>query len=91
MSYNYRDAGITHRQFNHWVKKGYIPGLSTGVGTGNTHKMDSKQLNHARQMGRLVELGMTPEGAYNAVVKGIGHDVIWALEGKNKVYGGTDA
>ena len=86
MSYTYKDAGITHRQFNHWVFKGWVPGLNSGVGSGNRHTLDSRQLSHLRQMSRLVELGMTPEGAYNAVVKGLGHDVIGALEGTNKDY-----
>ena len=85
MSYTYRDAGVTHRQFNHWVKKGWVPGISPGVGTGNSHWLDAKQLGHLRQMGRLVELGMTPSGAYNAVAKGVGIDVIWALEGTDRV------
>ena len=63
MSYNWKDAGITHRQFNHWVTKGLVPGLNTGVGSGNRHRLTAEQLGHLRQMGRLVELGMTP-GAY---------------------------
>ena len=86
MTYTYQDAGITHRKFNHWVSKGWVPGLSPGVGTGNYHRLNADQLGHLRQMGRLVELGMTPSGAYNAVSQGRGHDVIWALEGKNQVY-----
>ena len=86
MTYNYKDAGVSHRQFNHWVSKGWVPGINPGVGTGNAHRLDAKQLGHLRQMGRLVELGMTPAGAYSAVAKGLGDDVIWALEGKNKVY-----
>jgi hypothetical protein len=86
MNYTYKDAGVTHRQFNHWVSKGWVPGIHAGVGTGHRHWLTAKQKDHLFLMGRLVELGMTPSGAFDMVTKGRAHDVIWAMEGKNRAY-----
>ena len=67
MSVDYIDvpwerAGITYRQYDHWVRKEYLPGIGT-PGYGNARAVTREQYNHLAKMSKLVRKGMTPQAA----------------------------
>ena len=56
---NQLPSNVTYRQFDHWCTKGYING-GKEVGTGNYRRLDDHELRVLREMGKLVESGLTP-------------------------------
>jgi DNA-binding transcriptional MerR regulator len=55
-------AGITARQVDHWVRKGYLRPYHEG-GTGNPREWPVRELAIAKLMKRLIEVGFTPATA----------------------------
>ena len=59
------DIGITYRQFDHWIAKGYVPGLTEQLhpGHGNVRDLTDEQVRHLRIMAALVRDGLRPDAA----------------------------
>lgn len=57
-----KETGISYRQANHWIEKGWISDLK-GVGTGIPLEVNDKQLRTFRRMADLVSFGMKPNYA----------------------------
>lgn len=56
--------GITYRQLDYWVRKGYLrPEGESSPGTGTARQWPPAELDIARRMGRLVAAGFPPERA----------------------------
>lgn len=56
-----RGAGITYRQFDHWIRRGYIKGGTPG--SGNARDLDETETAVLALMSTLVKSGMFPARA----------------------------
>ncbi len=57
------EIGITYRQLNHWVIRGYLRPDQERRSSGVARSWTAAELEVARRMGRLVRAGLTPERA----------------------------
>lgn len=55
--------GVTYRQLNHWITKGYIVEATGQTGTGNQQWLNWPQIRKASLMAELVAMGMTLSSA----------------------------
>lgn len=59
-----KTAGITPRQLNHWVTKGYLKPIGNGLtGSGHPFEFPTDQVRIAVLMGELTRAGLTPAAA----------------------------
>lgn len=58
-----REAGVTYRQFDYWLRHGYVPNADPTPGTGYRREITAEQAEHLRIMGALVAAGLQPEAA----------------------------
>lgn len=72
-------AGISYRQYDYWVTKGYIEGGHPGF--GNPREMTRTEFTRLSQMATLVRNGMSPESAHAFVVAGKASAIIEAMRG----------
>lgn len=56
------ETGISYRQANHWISKGYIPEV-TPEGTGYPLSLSGFQVDIFKAMAALVQLGFEPKRA----------------------------
>lgn len=54
-------AGISYRQLDHWIRKGYIRGGNPG--SGNQREIAEDEMGVLRHMSTLVHCGFVPERA----------------------------
>lgn len=54
-------AGITYRQLDHWIRKGYVNGSLPGQ--GNPRRIPEPEADIVRDMAALVRAGFRPEVA----------------------------
>lgn len=54
-------AGITYRQLDHWIRKGYINGALPG--SGNPRTINGHEADVVRDMAALVRAGFRPDVA----------------------------
>lgn len=57
------DTGITYRQLDHWVVKGWLLPDTGRTGQGVPREWPERELRIARAMVRLVDAGMRPDVA----------------------------
>lgn len=59
------DLGISYRQFDHWCRKGYVPGSASRLnrGSGRPRDLNREQVKHLRIMARIVRDGLRPDAA----------------------------
>jgi DNA-binding transcriptional MerR regulator len=57
-------AGVTYRQLDHWVSRGWLHPESVGTGTGHERHWPPREVRQAQDMGRLVQFGIPPELAH---------------------------
>lgn len=51
-----KQAGITYRQLDHWIRKGYLPGSAPGSGVSRTFSMEER--DYIIRLARLVKAGI---------------------------------
>ena len=56
--------GVTYRQLDFWVRRGYLRPEHEAPGCGGNRKWTEEECRVARLMGRLVAAGFTPEIAH---------------------------
>jgi len=54
-------AGITYRQMDHWIRRGYI--AASCPGSGHEREITERQAAIAKHMGELTKAGMKPAAA----------------------------
>lgn len=54
------DLGLTYRQLDYWVRKGWLQPEHAQCGSGTHRQFDGQELVIARRMSRLVGLGFEP-------------------------------
>lgn len=62
--------GITYRQLDFWVRRGYLHPDHEAPGSGGNRRWTEQECHVARLMGRLVAAGFTPEGAHRVARAG---------------------
>lgn len=63
-------TGVTYRQLDHWVRRGFLRPARALPGSGVTRLWSSAELKVARRMALLVDAGLTPETAERAARNG---------------------
>ena len=56
-----KKAGITYRQFDHWIRRGYIAGGCPG--SGRRRDISADEFDVLARMAGLVRAGVTPAAA----------------------------
>lgn len=71
-------AGITYRQFDHWITKGFMPGGHPGHG----HSREYTREDFARltRMARLVRHGLQPKAAAAFIDAGKADDLLKVMD-----------
>ena len=64
-----REAGITYRQLDFWVRRGFLRPVHDG-GTGRSREWTRAELDVARLMGRLTAAGLPLETAHRVARSG---------------------
>jgi DNA-binding transcriptional MerR regulator len=69
------EAGITYRQLDHWVRRGYLRPEHVGKNrygssSGYSRYWTREELDVARVMGRLTAAGLTPTAAHRIARSG---------------------
>lgn len=59
-----RKAGITYRQLDYWVRKGYLGDDRVSKGTGNYRDWSNTDASHAVLMAGLIKGGLAPAWAH---------------------------
>lgn len=57
-------AGITYRQFDYWVRRGYLKVHSEGFGSGYPREVTLREVEVARLMGELTAAGIDVVAAH---------------------------
>jgi hypothetical protein len=73
-------AGITYRQYDHWVTKGYLPGIGN-PGYGTERVVTREQFEHLAKMAKLVKGGMVPKAASDYATAGKADAIYAAMVG----------
>lgn len=63
-------AGITFRQCDHWVRRGYLRPDGAALGSGRPRRWPRAEVDVARAMARLVRIGLTPAAAHRIARSG---------------------
>lgn len=58
-----QEAGLSVRQAQHWIAKGWIPGTPERVGSGHYRYLTDDQVFHLAVMADLVRMGVAPAKA----------------------------
>jgi hypothetical protein len=62
--------GLTYRQTDHWIKKGWLKPIGGAPGSGSRRIFPPAEVKIAADMAVLVLAGVRPEAAYRAVRNG---------------------
>lgn len=54
--------GVTTRQVDHWIRKGYVPSI-TSRGSGNHRRYELSDIVYLAKLAGLVSIGFLPEPA----------------------------
>jgi len=76
-----RDAGITYRQLDHWIRRGYVTCIDRGPAatTGTPRRLTPEQLHRVRLLAALVAAGLDPARAAHLLDAHLsGHDTFTA-------------
>lgn len=57
-------SGISYRQLDHWVDRGYLRPANQVTGTGNFRRFTADEMRVAVTMARLVAAGLTVAAAH---------------------------
>lgn len=60
---SFRQAGMTYRQMDYWVRRGYLHPAESRPGSGNARVWPPEELEVGRRMAVLVQGGYTPATA----------------------------
>jgi hypothetical protein len=76
-------AGITYRQLDHWLRRGYVDcdraDLGVPVGTGNPRRYTPEQTHRIRLVASLVHAGLSVPRAADLINRHLsGHDTFTA-------------
>jgi DNA-binding transcriptional MerR regulator len=77
-----RACGITYRQLDYWVRRGWVRPEEPLPGQGRPREWPAAELNIARQMGLLIAAGFNAEAAHQVARDGRALDVLGALRPK---------
>ena len=70
-------AGISYRQLDHWIRRGYVPGVDA-VGQGHTREFTACAERRIVLLGRLTRAGFTPLRAVQ-IAQGLEHSDTYDL------------
>lgn len=84
-------AGLTPRQLNYWVRRGYLRPETASPGTGSPRRWPPTEQDIARLMVRLTRAGLIPAIAASAARVAIEHGVTEIVLSDGIVVGVRDA
>ncbi len=64
MSNDSQVPGVTYRQLDHWVRRGFLHPRNPNPGSGYTTVWPAEELRVAARMGRLVKAGLVLDVAH---------------------------
>lgn len=62
-------AGITYRQFDHWLHQGYIPTTTKPSGSGNPRVFSQQECAFVVKLAKMVRAGIAPATAAEVLQK----------------------
>lgn len=62
--------GLSYRQLDFWVRKGYLQPVRSGLGRGHDRMFPASEVRVAAEMAALVSAGLSPAVAHHAVRNG---------------------
>ena len=63
-------AGISYRQLDYWVRKGFLQPAPGPEGSGRPRRWTAGEIELARTMGRLIRAGLPLETAHKVALSG---------------------